>query len=141
MRRYFEWCGWDRLLGQWVAAIGIGGRVLDCHPERVRRLAEHVSGAMTHDAIRANFAIVAADVGLADAQIEPGARPRLVVKHGSKTWARMSGGMPQLVSVTRISIISTYVKLSAETVIVPHSGVASAALSSKFISTCDNWFA
>jgi len=35
-----------RLLGQWVAAIGIGGRVLDCHPERVRRLAEHVEGPL-----------------------------------------------------------------------------------------------
>ncbi len=64
-------------------------------------------------------------------------RPRLVVKNGSKTWTRMSGGMPQPVSLTRISMVSTKVSLLAVMAIRPCSGVASAAFSNRFMSTWD----
>jgi hypothetical protein len=41
--------------------------------------------------------------------------PGLVVKKGSKTCGRMSGGMPQPVSLTQISMLSTKVSFLAET--------------------------
>ena len=95
-------------------------------------------GPAFQHAINSNLALVSPHIRGADAQAKARAFAGLGGKKRFEDVRQNSGGIPQPVSVTRISMLSTKVSFLAETVMRPPSGVASAALISKFISTCES---
>ena len=80
-------------------------------------------------------------ISLADAQPQTSSLAALGGEERLKDMRQNVGRMPAPLSATAISTLSSNLIFAAEMVILPPSGIACAAFSSRFIRICESWLA